>query len=109
MQSQPKIKQIGLSIFAVILWFLTIGMGLQIINSVGYIFALLFVWAGGSTKVADVLAWPLTCIMAILMIAFMIFTGEYHRKNVGQAKSWRLFAWSIAVELIILIIHYILR
>ncbi len=107
MQPQTNIRKIGLSALAVILWLVTIGLGLQAIASAQYLLTLIFVWAGGDMKFAEVIASPIICAMAIGMIAFTLITGEYHRKRIGKAESWRLFAWSIGFELVILLIHYL--
>jgi hypothetical protein len=43
-------------------------------------------------------------ILAVVWIGLVIGGGEYHYKYVGQPKSWRLFARTIAVELSILVL-----
>ena len=109
MQFQSKFWKIGLPVLTGLLWLLTFVLGLQLITSIGYLLSLLFVMAGGSIKVAAVINWPLTCVLAIGLLAFTIFTGEYHRKRVGKPESWRLFAWSIGIEVLILLLHYFFR
>jgi hypothetical protein len=106
MQPQTNTRKIGFSVLAVILWLASIGLGMQVIASAQYLLTLLFVWAGGDYQFAQAIAWPLICLMAIGLIAFTLITGEYHRKRVGSVESWRLFAWSIGIELVILLIHY---
>ena len=36
--------------------------------------------------------------MGVVCVGIIIGGGEYHLKNFGQPKSWRLFGWTIAVE-----------
>ena len=43
-------------------------------------------------------------IMGILCVGVIIGAGEYHLKNFGTLKSWRLFGWTIAAELSILVL-----
>ena len=45
-----------------------------------------------------------TMAMAIACIVVIIGGGEYHYQNVGKQESWKLFGWTIAVELSILIL-----
>jgi len=46
-------------------------------------------------------------ILALLYIAFAVGTGEYHYGRFGQRNSWRLFGWTIAVQLAILVLCYV--
>jgi len=46
-------------------------------------------------------------LTAVLCLGFIIFSMEYHRKHVGQASSWTLFGWTIAIELLILILYFV--
>lgn len=59
-----------------------------------------FYWSGLTIRNVAVF------VLAILYIAFAIGTGEYHYRKAGQPPSWRLFSWTIAVELVILIMCY---
>lgn len=42
--------------------------------------------------------------LAIVWIALVIGGGEYHFKRVGQHSSWKLFGWTVAAELFILML-----
>jgi len=42
--------------------------------------------------------------LSLAWIVLVIGGGEYHYKRVGQRSSWKLFGWTIAVELSILIL-----
>ena len=43
-------------------------------------------------------------LLAMLWIAVIVGLGEYHFKHIGQRSSWKLFAWTVAVQLTILIL-----
>ncbi|UCC63154.1 MAG: hypothetical protein JSV36_20850 [Anaerolineae bacterium] len=43
-------------------------------------------------------------IMGVLCVGIIIAAGEYHLKHFGQPRSWRLFGWTIAFELSILVL-----
>jgi hypothetical protein len=47
-------------------------------------------------------------IMGIVCMIFVIGSGEFHLRHAGQASSWKLFAWTVGVELAILIIYLVL-
>jgi hypothetical protein len=46
--------------------------------------------------------------LSIGWIALVMSGGEYHFKRVGQRNSWRLFGWTIAGELLILALPWLL-
>ena len=49
----------------------------------------------------------LVLVMALVWIAFTLGTGEFHRKYVGQSRSWRLFAWTAGVEAALFLFYLI--
>jgi hypothetical protein len=49
----------------------------------------------------------LVLLLAILFLVVVIATTEYHRKRIGQRESWRLFGWTIASEVSIFILYYL--
>jgi hypothetical protein len=42
--------------------------------------------------------------LALVWIALVVGGGEYHYRRVGQRSSWKLFGWTIAAELFVLIL-----
>ncbi|MEA3341120.1 MAG: hypothetical protein U9R15_14240 [Chloroflexota bacterium] len=42
--------------------------------------------------------------LALVWIALVVGGGEYHYKRAGQRSSWRLFGWTLAAELFILML-----
>jgi hypothetical protein len=46
--------------------------------------------------------------LALVMLVYIIWSTEYHIKRVGKPESWRLFSWTIAVELSIILLNYML-
>jgi hypothetical protein len=108
MSSQEKPRQIGFTVLAIALWLLTAALGLEAIYLVKEIFYLIYVSLGGSVARAEVFVPVLVFFLALVYLAFIIGTTEYHRKRVGRPESWRLFGWSLAVEVSLLILYYIL-
>jgi hypothetical protein len=88
---------------ALVLWIGTAIVGLQVIVVVMD----LLMWLaslGLSAGVVVLSIWPL----CIVWIALVVGGGEYHYQRLGQRSSWRLFGWTIAVELLILMLPYVL-
>ena len=48
----------------------------------------------------------LVLILSVVWLGFAIGTGEYHYRRAGQLASWKLFGWTVGVELAILIVAY---
>lgn len=47
-------------------------------------------------------------ILAILALVFVVGTGEYHYRHWGTRGSWRLLAWSLGGEALVLILGWLI-
>lgn len=108
MAERPKAQQVGFAILAIFLWLVTFILGLNAMYLLLQIFYLVFGALGGSLIRAERFAPGLIFLLGLAFLIFIIATSEYHRKRVGRRESWRLFAWTIAVEISIIILYYIL-
>lgn len=106
-----QLGRIGSRLLAFVLWAATAALGiveiLVVRNMVLRVYARF--WAddvpfGGDYWGSVALGNWLVFILAIVWIALVIGGGEYHFKYVGQQKSWKLFARTIAVQLSILVL-----
>jgi hypothetical protein len=96
---QPKLALKG--ILAVGLWLVTIALG---IADIYYIRELYFaLYARRSFDAAPALLWGdiLVVVAAIVFVGFILWSSEYHRRRYGRLESWKLFAWTLGVELLI--------
>jgi hypothetical protein len=104
-------KNKGLILLAVILWAFTAIVGLQefVIIRDGVIRIYAAFWgdygiSGADSIMADALStfiiWPL----GIVWIGFVIGGTEFHFRNFGSPKSWKLFAQTIAAEVSVLVL-----
>jgi hypothetical protein len=41
-------------------------------------------------------------LLAVVFIAVVLGGGEYHYRHYGQSRSWKLLAWTIGIQLLIL-------
>jgi hypothetical protein len=108
MDERPKAQQIGFAILAIFLWLVAFVLGLNAVYLLLQIFYLVFAALGGSLLQAEGYAPGLIFLLVLAFLIFIIATSEYHRKRVGTRESWRLFAWTIAVEISIIILYYLL-
>jgi hypothetical protein len=100
---QP-LRMILPKVLAFVLWIGTAIVGLQVI----VVILDLLLWLssrGFSVNVAVISIWPL----GIAWIALVVGGGEYHYERVGQRSSWRLFGWTVVIELLMLVLPYILE
>jgi hypothetical protein len=108
MDAKPGAQHVGSAVLAIVLWLLTFALGLNCVYLVKEIFYLIFSSLGGSMVTAERYALGLVFLLGLACTIFFIGTAEYHRNHVGTRESWRLFAWSLAVEVSIVILYYIL-
>jgi hypothetical protein len=102
-RKQP-LRMILPKVLAFVLWIGTAIVGLQVI----VVIMDLLLWLssrGFSVNIAVFSIWPL----GIAWIALVVGGGEYHYERVGQRSSWRLFGWTVVVELLMLVLPYILE
>ncbi len=67
-----------------------------------------FVSSGSSNAWAGAVTILVMMISALIYITAVIGGAEYHYKQIGQPSSWKLFAWTIGIELLILILpHFV--
>lgn len=106
-------KNLGLRLLAIALWAFTSVLGFLEILTVREIvlrvyahFAatggLYWYWReyGGGVTLGN----GVSIAMGLVCVAVIMGGGEYHLKNFGKPQSWRLFGWTIAAELSVLIL-----
>ena len=95
-------------LLAIVLWLVQFGLGLQSIYDLMQIISLIRVALGSSLAAVQASAPVVVFLLALIMLIFVIWSTEYHIKRVGKPESWRLFGWTIAVELSIILLNYFL-
>ncbi len=95
-------------LLAIVLWLVQFGLGLQAIYDLIQIISLIRVALGGSLAAVEASTPVMVFFLALLMLIYIIWSTEYHIKQVGKPESWRLFGWTIAVELSIILLNYVL-
>jgi hypothetical protein len=108
MDAQPKPRVLAPSLLAIVLWLVSFVLGLQSIYDLTQIIAILQVALGTSPEDARMATPVLVFFLALVFLIFIIWSTEYHLKRVGKPESWRLFGWTIAVELTIILANFLL-
>ena len=108
MEEQTGSRRIVGTVLAILLWVVAFVLGLNSIYLLLQIFYLVYGALGGSLAAAENFAPILLFLLGVGFLVFIIATSEFHRKNVGTRQSWRLFTWTIAIEISIILLYYIL-
>lgn len=109
MQERSKPRQIGTTLLAILLWLISFVLGLQSIYSLIQLYFLIkALLGGGGVQIDPSSTLVMAFFLGLVFLVFIIASTEYHLKHMGLRRSWLLFAWSIAVEVSIIILYYIL-
>lgn len=106
-------RSVLLAVLAFLLWIVTAAVGLWEIIIVRDMVLRVFARFWGNREhfgtdywVAVQLGQWTVVLLALVWIVLVIGSGEYHYRRLGQRSSWRLFGWTIAGELAILVLAY---
>lgn len=93
---------------AMILYILTVGLGLLAIYLGRELFLKIYSLFSDEMNTAAVLSYVLVLVLAFIFLGVVILTGDFHWKNYGKPASWKLFLTTILVELAFPILALIL-
>jgi hypothetical protein len=103
-----KPRQILTGVLTLALWIATCALGIFEIYLVQEMLLRIYVrFFGSDYRVGVNIRNGSVLILALLYIPFAVGTGEYHHRRVGQRSSWRLFGWTITLQLAILVLAYV--
>lgn len=108
MTEQVKRTPLLTSLLTFVLWLVTFALGLECINTLKNIYIYVLVRLGQTSQQAELLAPAVVFFVGFAFMVFVIWSTEYHIKKLGERQSWRLFGWTVAVELSIEILYYLL-
>jgi polyferredoxin len=92
---------------ALLLWVISLLLGMQVIYSSLQLYYLIL-GVFGRLRLAEQFAAPFVCLVGLFVIGVVLGTAEFHRTRVDQPISWRVFAWTLGVELTVVILYLIL-
>ncbi|NTU57150.1 MAG: hypothetical protein HGA79_12960 [Anaerolineales bacterium] len=108
MNATPKVRKYGLVVLALLLWLASFALGLEDIYAIRELSMLAMVALGNTPKEAINASLGVVYVVAVLFMVFVIGSTEYHFKHFNTPKSWRLFGWTLGVEVIIYLVYRIL-
>ena len=108
MNAETKPGKMLPGLLAIGLWLVVFGLGLQAIYDLMQIISLVRVALGGSLDAVQASTPVVVFLLALIMLIYVIWSTEFHIKRVGTPESWRLFGVTIAVELSIILLNYLL-
>ena len=94
------------AVLAVVLWLGTAVIGLQNMVIIRDLTAWGVLRLGGTYDTAVAVSLLALVGAALVWIVMVVGGGEYHYRHFGQRRSWRLFAITIAIQLLILLLPY---
>jgi hypothetical protein len=97
------------AIYAVFLYLLTVILGLWNIYLLREIFLVIYAQFSYNVALASTLSMLVVLILSLVFLGFLIFSAEYHRKHFGQPESWKLFAQTLIIQVLIPIIAFFMQ
>jgi hypothetical protein len=112
-----SMKKYAIGILTAILWLGSVGLGMAAIPTVRDLLLTLYAWIVSGfgrypnrVENAENAAWALSqgviLLLAIILLAYAVGSGEYLSRHLGQRGTWKLLGWAFAVEAIILLLAY---
>jgi len=95
-------------ILAVLLWMGTAALGFLNILIIRDIVLILSVSIGRTTAEAGTAAILAVILAGIAFIVMVIGGAEYHYRRIGHPDSWKVFLWTIILQLLVIITPYFL-
>jgi hypothetical protein len=96
------------ALLAGLLWLSTAVLGFLNLVSVRDIAMITLTDAGRSPEEVGFLTILAVMTATIGFIALVIGGAEYHYKHIGHPSSWKVFVWTITIQLLILLVPYFL-
>lgn len=114
---EPRIRKTLLFALTFVLWLLTIALGFLTLSAVqdtvdkrliAYIFNEIDNQRLGSARgggLRSIINYATISVCVLIWIIGIVIAGmEYHFKRIGERSSYRVFAWTIGIEVAILIV-----
>jgi len=95
------------ALLSFILWLGTFFIGLLNIIVIRDLTIAGYIATGGSPEGASVVTILAVLIAAMVYIGVVIGGAEFHYKHIGHPSSWKLFTWTIVIQLLIMVLPYL--
>ncbi|MCL6512403.1 MAG: hypothetical protein K6U78_17160 [Anaerolineae bacterium] len=88
-------------------WLATVGLGLVVLYALRQMSFGLFALLGLDVRTAQLASLWLILVLALGWLAFVVVSGEYHRRRVGQLRAVQVFAVTLAIELVVIALYLV--
>src|SRR5690606_29634972 len=103
-KSSPVLNSIATGL----LWLATAGLGLAAVYYLHSLSTLIYAVLGGREFwVGSLIGQVSAVIGGIIWLILIIVTGEYYLKHAGEKKTWKIIAYVLGAELLIILIGYL--
>ncbi len=88
-----------------VVWLVTVVLSLVAFYALRQMSFGLFALLGADIRTAQMAVMWLTLALGVAWLAFVVLSGEYHRKYVGASRSLKIFAVTLVIELAIIALY----
>jgi len=96
-----------MKVLAFIVWLATSAFGLFTIYLARQTSVIIYGRFSKDIATATVIGNVVTLIAAIAWLGYVIVSGERSLRKIGEGGSWAVFAWAVAIELLVVILYYV--
>jgi hypothetical protein len=97
----------AMKVLAFIVWLGTSAFGLWAIYLARQTSVAIYGRFSKDISTGTVIGNTVTIFAAIAWLGYVIVSGERSLRKIGEGGSWAIFAWAVAIELLILILYYV--
>lgn len=112
-----QMKKYSIGLLTALLWLGSIGLGMAAIPAARDLLLTLYAWLVSGfgrypnrVENAENAAWAINqiaiLVLAVILLAWAVGSGEYLSRRLGQRGTWKLLAWGLGVEVVILLAAY---
>lgn len=102
-----KVRAWAAGVVVFLLWLITSALGLVEVGLSREIAYGIYLRFAGDAAVGIMIGQFTLVLMALLWLAYVFGSGEYHWRHAGQPGSWTILIWAVAIELLILILYFV--
>lgn len=100
-------KRVVFQATAFSLWLATVVAGLVEVYLMRQALVRVSYRMGASVSLGVLIGDVVVLILALAWLVFAFATSEFHRRQAGTPRSWRVFAWTVVVEGVLLGLYLI--
>jgi hypothetical protein len=104
---QKPVKSWVTGVVVFLLWLATAALGLVVVGLSREIVYGIYAAFFTDPALMGALGQGMLIFMAVLWLAYVIGSAEYHWKHAGQQSSWNILGWAVAIELLLLILYFV--